>query len=106
MIEFTKSYKTADGEVFATIDEAKRHELELALAKINLNNAPMSQLLGDVALLILTAQEDIIDILTMSPSSKPKARKLHGGTKVRGKKILVTDADRSYVPLSGGNPAV
>ena len=98
MIEFTKSYKTADGEVFATIDEAKRHELELALAKINLNGAPMSQLLGDVALLILTAQEDIIDILTMSPSSKPKARKLHGGTKNR-KKSVITDATTSVTSV-------
>jgi len=88
MIEFTKSYRTADGEVFATIDEAKRHELELALAKINLNGAPMSQHLGDVALLILTAQEDIIDILTMTPNSKPKARSIHGGTKKRTKTVI------------------
>lgn len=110
MIEFTKSYKTADGEVFATIEEAKRHELVIALKKINIpQGANVS--MDDVATLVLTAQDEIIDILTMSPNSKPKARKLHGGTKVRGKKTVVTDATTSVtstsnVPLSDGSPDV
>jgi hypothetical protein len=67
--------------------------------------------MDDVATLVLTAQDEIIDILTMSPNSKPKARKLHGGTKVRGKKTVVTDATTSVtstsnVPLSDGSPDV
>ena len=90
MIEFTKSYKTADGEVFATIEEAKRHELVIALKKINIpQGANIS--MDDVATLVLTAQDEIVDILTMTPNSKPKARKMHGGTKNR-KKGVITDA--------------
>jgi hypothetical protein len=110
MIEFTKSYKTTDNEVFATIEEAKRHELILALKKINLpEGAEIS--LDDVATLVLTAQEEIVDILTMTPNSKPKARKLHGGTKVRGKKGVITDATTSVtsasnIPLGDGSPNV
>ena len=91
MIEFTKSYKTADGEVFATIELAKRHELILALKKINLpEGAEIS--MDDVATLVLTAQDEIVDILTMTPNSKPKARKMHGGTKNRCKRGVITDA--------------
>lgn len=93
MIEFTKSYKTTDGEVFATIEEAKRHELIIALQKIDLpQGANIS--MDDVATLVLTAQDEIVDILTMTPNSKPKARKLHGGTKNR-KKTVITDAATS-----------
>ena len=110
MIEFTKSYKTADGEVFATIEEAKRHELVIALQKINIPQASNISM-DDVATLVWTAQYEIIDILTMSPKSKPKARKLHGGTKVRGKKGVITDATTSVtsasnIPLGDGSPDV
>ena len=121
MIEFTKSYKTADGEVFATLEEAKRHELVIALRKINIplvialqkpNIPPGANIsMDDVAMLVLKAQDEIIDILTMSPKSKPKARKLHGGTKVRGKRGVITDATTSVsstsnIPLGDGSPDV
>lgn len=110
MIEFTKSYKTTDGEVFATIEEAKRHELILALQTIKIPEASNISL-DDVATLVLTVQEEVVDILTMTPNSKPKARKLHGGTKVRGKKTVITDAATSTttgvnVPLGNGSPNV
>jgi len=96
MIEFTKSYKTADGQVFATIEEAKRHELILALKQINV--PPASNLpYDDIATLVLTVQDEIVDILTMSPNSKPKARKINGGTKKRNKTVI-TDA---ALPLVG-----
>lgn len=92
MIEFTKSYKTADGSVFATIEEAKRHELIIALKQITLPPGASSLPYEDIATLVLTVQDEIVDILTMTPNSKPKARKLHGGTKARGKKTVITDA--------------
>lgn len=95
MIEFTKSYKTTDGEVFATIEEAKRHELILAFKQINMGEGVLKDtFFEDVATLVLTTQDEIIDILTMTPNSKPKARKLHGGTKNR-KKTVITDATTS-----------
>ena len=103
MVEFTKSYKTADGEVFATIEDAKLHELVIALKKISV---PTSANLpyNDIALLVLTAKHDILDILTMTPNSKPKARKMHGGTKNRTKKTVITDAVTS-VTTSQNDPA-
>lgn len=95
MIQFTKSYKTEDGQVFATIEEAKRHELILALQQITVPsgaNLPYD----DIATLLLTAQDEVVDILTTTPHSKPKARAVHGGTKKRNKTII-TNARASII---------
>ena len=97
MIEFTKSYKTADGEVFATIEEAQMHEIEATLTKLIENlgpNAVKAFPAADAARMIVTEKEAIVDILTTTPNSKPKARSTHGGTKNR-KKTVVTDANPS-----------
>ena len=92
MIEFTRSYKTGDGQVFATIEEAKVHELKQFLLSTNIVSA------GDVpsfAKLLLDKKDVVVDILTMNPNSKPKARSIHGGTKKRPSKTVVTDANAS-----------
>ena len=83
MIEFTKSYKTADGEVFGSIEDAQVHELctLLGVAK-------------DISQSMVDHKATVIDILTTTPNSKPKARSSHGGTKNR-KKTVVTDANPS-----------
>lgn len=81
MIEFTKSYKTADGQVFGTIEEAQMHELGDAL-----------KLSSDIISGIMANKDIVIDILTMTPTSKPKARKVNGGTKKRTPKTIITDA--------------
>jgi hypothetical protein len=93
MIQFTKSYKTGDGQIFGTIEEAQHHELVLALTKIQLPNGLPSKgvvSLEDVAALVLNGKDVLIDILTTTPNSKPKARSVNGGTKKR--KAVVTDA--------------
>ena len=99
MIEFTRSYKTADGQIFGSIAEAQAHELA-ALMKAN-DLGPNG---AEAVAQFLIAQKDaVIDILTMTPNSKPKARKMHGGTKNR-KKTVITDAATS-VTTSQNDPA-
>ena len=88
MIEFTKSYKTADGQVFGSIEDAQTHEIEVLFEK-NPFDTP-----HDAAAIVLKNKTIFIDILTTTPNSKPKARATHGGTKTR-KKSVITDATTS-----------
>lgn len=83
MIEFTKSYKTVDGEVFPTVEAAQKHAIGVTL---NVNS--------EIAETIVKNKDKVVDILTTTANSKPKARKLHGGTKNR-KKSVITDATTS-----------
>lgn len=87
MIEFTKSYKTSDGQVFGSIEAAQEHEIFIAL---ELKDNPTG---GALAKAILDKKSVLVDILTTTPNSKPKARSIHGGKKVR--KSVVTDATAS-----------
>jgi uncharacterized protein (DUF488 family) len=89
MIEFTKSYKTADGQVFGSIEDAQIHEIEVLFEK-NPFETP-----ADAAKIVLKNKTILIDVLTTTPSSKPKARTTHGGTKNRNKKTIITDATTS-----------
>lgn len=92
MIEFTKSYKTADGQVFGSIEEAQKHEVKAALnLSTDGGNTP-----DTIAAIIMDKKDILVDILTMTPNSKPKARKMHGGTKNR-KKTVITDAATSVL---------
>ena len=88
MIEFTKSYKTADGQVFGSIEDAQVHEVEVLFEK-NPFETPK-----DAASVVIKNKTILIDILTTTPNSKPKARATHGGTKSR-KKTVITDAAAS-----------
>jgi|ERR1017187_2902675 hypothetical protein len=88
MIEFTKSYKTADGQVFGSIEDAQAHEVTTILEKNPFTTAK------EAARIILENKTIFIDILTTTPNSKPKARTTHGGTKSR-KKTVITDAATS-----------
>lgn len=90
MIEFTKSYKTGDGQVFGSIEDAQAHEIEVLFEK-NPFETP-----ADAAKIILKNKAILIDVLTTTPNSKPKARATHGGTKAR-KRTVITDADRNAV---------
>jgi uncharacterized protein (DUF2236 family) len=73
MIEFTKSYQTSDGETFAALEKAQVHQLQLLVPG-----------LGDGEADALVKQSSaVVDTLTITANSKPKARKAHGGTKTR-----------------------
>jgi len=88
MIESTKAFKTSDGKTHASLEDAKAHELELLLV------GEPSKLTGDVpsdvAATILENAERIVDILTTTATSKPRARKINGGSKPRKTKTPPT----------------
>ncbi len=75
MIERTSAFKTSDGQTFAELPDAQKHELELLLEHDD--DLPMT------VSTLLEHADKIVDILTTGPRSKPKARKIHGGTKKR-----------------------
>ena len=91
MIEFTKSYKTQDGQVFGSIEEAQIHELSSVVGSIVCSTAtgPNSK---EIAKHLLKNKDILIDVLTTTPNSKPKARSSHGGTKNRKNRTVITDA--------------
>jgi hypothetical protein len=97
MIEFTKSYKTADGQVFGSIEDAQVHEVEVLFEK-NPFETPK-----DAASIVIKNKTIFIDILTTTPNSKPKARATHGGTKSR-KKSVITDATPSVTSTVNALP--
>ena len=92
MIEFTKSYKTADGQVFGTIEKAQIHEIKSLFSKSFPDTERMDDIAREeIAHFLMDNKDILIDVLTTTPNSKPKARATHGGTKTR-KKTVITDA--------------
>jgi hypothetical protein len=82
-IEFARSYKASDGKCYGTIREAQHAELEELLY-------PSADRGGDldyqkVVTLILDKKDQVLDILTTTDASRPKARKVNGGSKPRKK---------------------
>jgi len=91
MIEKTVSFKTTDGAIHATVELAQRHELAKFLEESGILAVGAGAGAGEVLAAGLIEQKDrIVDILTMKASSKPKARKVNGGTKVRKPKVADT----------------
>jgi len=74
MIEKCTSFKTADGAIHSTVEEAKTHALT-KLIEPDFENAL------NLAKLIMDNSDQIMNILTMKASSHPKARKVNGGTR-------------------------
>lgn len=90
MITFTKSFKTSDGKVHATIDDAQQHELSCVFKdKYNATSAA-EYTISQVVAMLVSHRERIVDILTTTANSKPKARSVNGGRKNR--KTVITDA--------------
>jgi len=79
-ITFTKAYATSDGKTFSDINEAKQHEL----ANLFRGEAgPEGTVLSGESLLKLMIKESakIIDILSTTATSRPRARKSHGASR-------------------------
>lgn len=84
MIEFTKAFKTSDGDTHASLDAAKRHELaQIFLGQQLPEDDEAKKNADEAASIVLEHCEAVVDILTTNASSKPKARKVNGGTKTR-----------------------
>lgn len=93
MIEFTKSYKTADAQVFGSIEDAQVHEISAILG-----------ISSDISKNIVSNKDKVMDILTTTSNSKPKARTIHGGTKKRNPKTIITDATTSVASTTNALP--
>lgn len=91
MIEFTKSFATSDGKIFANINQAKKEEILLELYGNSGVSAP--DLAKEMAEMIVAKSDTIVDILTTTSTSKVKARAIHGGRKPRK-----TKSDTASIP--------
>lgn len=85
MITFTKSYKTEDGSIFGTIEEAQKYELRcLVEGHPVMQSVELPKDWGKtIATIIMDNRDVVLDILTTTPTSKPAARKINGGSKKR-----------------------
>lgn len=86
MIEFAKSYRVGP-KVFATLEEAQAASLLeifehilIGDAKATINAQHLNPLIAEV---LIKERERVIDILSTTASSKPRARKINGGRKKR-----------------------
>jgi len=84
MIEFKKCYSTSDGQAFEDLEKAKAHELVILLGKLTTTVVDIpAQNVNELANWILDNAAEVTDILTTNSTSKPAARRLHGGRKNR-----------------------
>jgi hypothetical protein len=79
MIIKTHGFQSSDGTIHGSLPEAQKAELLALLTKAYNED----DIIGGVADHLVANQEKVIDILTMTPKSKPRARKINGGTKKR-----------------------
>lgn len=80
MITKINAYKTSDGAAHPTLEDAQKAELYSLLVTCND--------ITDLAAHLLASKDRLLDILTTTPDSRPKARKVNGGTKNRTPKIV------------------
>jgi hypothetical protein len=85
MLQFTKAIRASDGAAFFDLDDAQCHELKLLFVPENGAAFSFEAILEK----IVAEKEKVIDILTTTPRSRPKARSLHGGKKNRKPKLEV-----------------
>ena len=81
MIEFTKAFKTSDEATHATLEAAQTHELSLLFRTESKQETGFN--LENLCNLVMKHREKIVDILSTTASSRPKARRINGGTKKR-----------------------
>ena len=79
MITKTTGYQSTDGVFHATIEEAQEAELICLFKDIGAIEWPIDE----ISRHIIERSDAIIDILTMTPKSRPKARSINGAKKTR-----------------------
>lgn len=84
MIEKTTGYKVGE-QFFPTIVEAQRAELSMLFQEYTKIPMDANTSITHPTILgaIIQNADRIVDILTMTPASKPRARRINGGTKKR-----------------------
>lgn len=93
MIEFTKAFKSSNGKVHTSLSDAQKSDLVEILLGFQLPQSDAAeQNAKDTAEIIVEHAEQIVDILTTTPTSKPRARKINGGSKKRQPKTQAAAA--------------
>lgn len=87
MIERTQAYKTQDGTTHPDLASAQRHELTALLGQ-RVPGAMPPQDEKEYAAMIVANAAKVVDILSTTPTSKPRARRINGGTKKRKEKFV------------------
>lgn len=81
MITKTAAFLTSDKKAHATIEEAQAHEIGNMLHDHapQITNHPSESVIE----FIMNHADKLVDLLTTTKSSKPRARAVNGGTKKR-----------------------
>jgi len=82
MILKINAYQTSTGKACSTLEEAQIEEITTILTGLG-GRERSAEGAGNIATLIVEEKERILDILTTTTSSKPRARKINGGRKTR-----------------------
>jgi len=86
MITRSTAFVTSDNQTFVNLDGAIGHELVLLL---NLGDDSIN-----IVAAILNNREKLIDLLSTTPTSKPRARAINGGRKKRTPKADAAAVNR------------
>lgn len=80
MIKFTKSYQASDGKCYPTLREAVISELAAIIAgwEVGIQDKAVT-----IAECMFANAPEVVDILTTTQTSRPKARAIHGAKKPR-----------------------
>lgn len=89
MIEKTTAYKAGE-QFFPCIEDAQKHEIAEVL--LDLTPGDERETAIRAAEIIIKNRDKILDILTMTPASRPHARKINGGSKKRASKAAAVNA--------------
>lgn len=87
MITRTPGFQVGD-KFFTTVEAAQTAAIEVVFSEADKKHDCQSPwMVDEIAHEIVSKRDKIIDILTTTATSKPKARAIHGGKKVRAAKL-------------------
>lgn len=93
MIEFTKAF-VANGKTYATLVEAKKAELLVLF----IDDDPGGYTGEEIVNRLIDSADKIVDILTTTATSKPRARSINGGKKNRRPKEIPPPVELPETP--------
>ena len=95
MIQPVKAYLASDGSLHASIEKVQETELRILLVE----DAKMeSQLAADAACVITAFRQQVVDILTTGPRSRPARRTINGATTKKRKAKSAAPAAQPATP--------
>lgn len=97
MITKTLGYKSSDGTIHGSLVECQKAELSVIFRGANPNTPDSEFDIDRITQTIIDQKDQIIDILTTGPRSKPKARKINGAS--RAKKPKRHEAEQFPLPM-------